>query len=300
MNVGFIGLGVMGAHMAANIARAGHAVRGNDLRKVEPAGVAWAGTAEEAVKDAEVVFTSLPGPKEVEALAPRLGAAMRQGAAWFDLTTNSPACVRRVHALLAPRGIAFLDAPVSGGPGGAQTGKLAIWVGGEKPVYERCEPVLRAFGDQPCYVGPIGAGSIAKLAHNTASFTVQTALAEIFTLGVKAGVEPLALFLAIRQGASGRMRTFDRLVAQYLPGTYDPPAFALRLAHKDISLALELAREVGVPMRIAELTLADFEEGLKRGWAERDSRTPMLLQNERAGVQPHVPAEALKAALRSG
>jgi 3-hydroxyisobutyrate dehydrogenase len=117
---------------------------------------------------------------------------------------------------------------------------------------------------------------------------------------VKAGVEPLALFLAIRQGASGRMRTFDRLVAQYLPGTYDPPAFALRLAHKDISLALELAREVGVPMRIAELTLGDFEEALARGWSERDSRTPMLLQNERAGVDPHVPAAKLKEVLEKG
>ncbi len=300
MNIGFIGLGVMGAHMAANVARGGHAVRGTDLRKVAVPGVDWAATAADAAKDADVVFTSLPGPKEVEAMAPVLGEAMKKGAAWFDLTTNSPACVRRVHALLAPRGIAFLDAPVSGGPGGAQSGKLAVWVGGEKSAYDRHEPVLRAFSDQPCYVGPIGAGSIAKLAHNTASFTVQTALAEIFTLGVKAGVEPLALFLAIRQGASGRMRTFDRLVAQYLPGTYEPPAFALRLAHKDISLALELAREVGVPMRIAELTQADFEEALARGWAERDSRSPMLLQNERAGVSPHVPADELKAALGGG
>jgi 3-hydroxyisobutyrate dehydrogenase len=297
MNIGFIGLGMMGAHMAANVARGGHAVRGTDLRKVQVAGVAWAASVQEAVRDAEVVFTSLPGPKDVEAMAPVLGEAMRKGAAWFDLTTNSPACVRRVHALLAPKGLPFLDAPVSGGPGGAQSGKLAIWVGGERAVYDGYEGVLRAFGDQPCYVGPIGAGAIAKLAHNTASFTVQTALAEIFTLGVKAGVEPLALFQAVRQGATGRMRTFDRLVAQYLPGAYDPPAFALRLAHKDISLALELAREVGVPMRIAELTLADFEEGLKRGWAERDSRTPMLLQNERAGVTPHVPAEKLKDAL---
>jgi 3-hydroxyisobutyrate dehydrogenase len=297
MNIGVFGLGMMGAHMAANVARGGHAVRGTDLRKVLVAGVAWAASVQEAVRDAEVVFTSLPGPKDVEAMAPVLGEAMRKGAAWFDLTTNSPACVRRVHALLAPKGLPFLDAPVSGGPGGAQSGKLAIWVGGERAVYDRYEGVLRAFGDQPCYVGPIGAGAIAKLAHNTASFTVQTALAEIFTLGVKAGVEPLALFQAVRQGATGRMRTFDRLVAQYLPGAYDPPAFALRLAHKDISLALELAREVGVPMRIAELTLADFEEGLKRGWAERDSRTPMLLQNERAGVTPHVPAEKLKDAL---
>jgi 3-hydroxyisobutyrate dehydrogenase len=300
MKVAFIGLGVMGARMAANLARGGHEVVGTDLRRIEVPGVRWAATAAEAAAEAEVVFTSLPGPKEVEALAPKLGDAMPKGAAWFDLTTNSPACVRRVHAQLKSLGVEFLDAPVSGGPGGAQSGKLAVWVGGDRAAYDRFEPVLRAFSDQPCYVGPIGAGSIAKLAHNTASFTVQTALAEIFTLGVKAGVEPLALFLAIRQGASGRMRTFDRLVAQYLPGTYDPPAFALRLAHKDISLALELAREVGVPMRIAELTLGDFEEALARGWSERDSRTPMLLQNERAGVDPHVPAAKLKEVLEKG
>ena len=297
MNVGFIGLGVMGAHMAANLARAGHEVAGTDLRKVEVAGVRWAASSVEAVAEAEVVFTSLPGPKEVEALAPRLGDAMQKGAAWFDLTTNSPTCVRRVHAQLQTLGVEFLDAPVSGGKAGAESGRLAIWVGGDEATYRRCEALLRAIGDQPFYVGPIGAGSVAKLAHNTASFTVQTALAEIFTLGVKAGVEPLALFQALRHGATGRKRSFDRLAEQYLPGAYEPPTFALRLAHKDLSLALELAREVGVPMQVAERALADFEEALKRGWAERDSRTPMLLQNERAGVEPRVPAERLREVL---
>jgi 3-hydroxyisobutyrate dehydrogenase len=297
MNVGFIGLGVMGAHMAANLARAGHVVAGTDLRKVEVAGVRWAASAVEAAAEAEVVFTSLPGPKEVEALAPRLGDAMQKGAAWFDLTTNSPACVRRVHAQLQTLGVEFLDAPVSGGKAGAESGRLAIWVGGDEATYRRCEALLRAIGDQPFYVGPIGAGSVAKLAHNTASFAVQTALAEIFTLGVKAGVEPLALFQALRHGATGRKRTFDRLAEQYLPGAYEPPTFALRLAHKDLSLALELAREVGVPMQVAERALADFDQALKRGWAERDSRTPMLLQNERAGVEPRVPAEKLRAVL---
>ncbi|MDA1118222.1 MAG: NAD(P)-dependent oxidoreductase [Proteobacteria bacterium] len=297
MKIGFIGLGVMGAPMAASLVRAQHDVKGNDLRKVEVAGVAWAATPAAAAADAEIVFTSLPGPKEVEALAPLLRDAMRSGAAWFDLTTNSPECVRRVHAQMQARGVALLDAPVSGGPAGAKSGRLALWVGGEQAVYARHEPVLRAIGDQPCYVGPIGAGSIAKLAHNCASFTVQTALAEIFTLGVKAGVEPLALFQALRHGATGRKRTFDRLAEQYLPGAFDPPGFALKLAHKDLSLGLALAREVGVPMQMAQLALAEFEEAMKRGWGERDSRTPMLLQNERAGVDPHVPAEKLREVL---
>lgn len=297
MKTAFIGLGLMGAHMAASLVRAGHALAVHDLRRMEVDGAAWSDTPAQAAAGAELVFTSLPGPKEVEALAPVLAAAMTQGAAWFDLTTNSPECVRRVHAQMKARGIPFLDAPVSGGPTGAKSGRLALWVGGEKEIYARHEAVLRAIGDQPCYVGPIGAGSIAKLAHNCASFTVQTALAEIFTLGVKAGVEPLALFQALRHGATGRKRTFDRLAEQYLPGTYDPPAFALKLAHKDLSLAMALAREVGVPMQLTSCAFGQFEEAMRRGWGERDSRTPMLLQNERAGVEPHVPAEKLREVL---
>jgi 3-hydroxyisobutyrate dehydrogenase len=294
---GFIGLGVMGAHMAASLVRAGHEVKGNDLRKIEVAGVTWADSPAAAAAGVEAVFTSLPGPKEVEALAPALAAAMTTGTAWFDLTTNSPECVRRVHAQMKARGIPFLDAPVSGGPAGAKSGRLALWVGGDREAYDRHEALLRAIGDQPCYVGPIGAGSVAKLAHNCASFTVQTALAEIFTLGVKAGVEPLALFQALRHGATGRKRTFDRLAEQYLPGAFDPPGFALRLAHKDLSLALALARAVGVPMQLATCAFAQFEEAMQRGWGERDSRTPMLLQNERAGVTPHVSAEKLRQVL---
>ena len=126
-------------------------------------------------------------------------------------------------------------------------------------MYDKYLPVLRAIGDQPLYVGPIGAGTVAKLAHNCASFAMQAALAEIFTLGVKAGVEPLALFRAMRQGASGRKRTFDRLAEHFLPGKFDPPIFSLRLAHKDVVLALELAREVGVPMQFSELALDELD-----------------------------------------
>jgi 3-hydroxyisobutyrate dehydrogenase len=143
-------------------------------------------------------------------------------------------------------------------------------------------------------VGPIGAGSVAKLVHNCAGYAIQTALAEVFTLGVKAGVDPLTLWKVVRQGALGRRRTFEGLVDQFLPGTFEPPAFALRLAHKDVSLATALGREMGVPMRVANLTLEEMTEALNRGWSQRDSRVAMLLQEQRAGVEIKVPAEEIR------
>jgi len=195
---------------------------------------------------------------------------------------------------LAARGVRMLDAPVSGGPKGAQSRRLALWVGGDAALFEQYLPELKAMGDEPLYIGPIGAGSVAKLAHNCANFAVQIALAEVFTLGVKAGVEPLVLFKALRQGTAGRSRTFDRLSEQFLPGNYDPPAFALRLAHKDMSLVMGLARSCGVPMRIAEIAMQEMSEAMQRGWGERDARIALTLQEERAGVSVHVPIERLR------
>jgi len=290
MRIGFIGLGAMGRHMAANLQRAGHEMQVYDLRKVEGFPNQKNSVAD-AIHGCELLFTSLPGPAEVEAV----GQQVTGVSAWFDTSTNSPTVIRRIHGKL--KNVHFLDAPVSGGPKGAETGKLAVWVGGEQSIFERYLSILKSIGDQPLYVGPIGAGTVAKLAHNAASFAVQAALAEVFTLGVKGGVEPLALFKALRQGASGRKRTFDRLAEHFLPGKYDPAAFSLRLAHKDVSLAMELAREAGVPMKIGAIALAELEEGMRRGWSERDCRVTMTLQTERAGVQVNVPQEKLRDAL---
>jgi 3-hydroxyisobutyrate dehydrogenase-like beta-hydroxyacid dehydrogenase len=306
MKLGFIGLGTMGASMAANLQKAGHRLVVHDVRRTaaEPhlaAGAVWAQTPRQVAEAAEVVFTSLPGPPEVEivALGPEgLLSGIPAGAAYFDLSTNSPALVRRIHAAFAERGAHMLDAPVSGGPRGARTGKLALWVGGERTVFDRHKPLLDAIGDQARYVGPIGAGSVAKLVHNCAGYAIQCALAEVFTLGVKGGVEPLMLFEAVRQGAVGRRRSFDGLVDQFLPGVYDPAAFALRLAHKDVSLAVALGAELNVPMRMANLALVELTEAMNRGWGERDSRVAMLLQQERAGVDIKVNPDAVRDAVQ--
>jgi 3-hydroxyisobutyrate dehydrogenase len=305
MKIGFIGLGTMGRHMASNLMKAGHALVVHDTRREataphQNAGAVWADTPRAVAEASEVVFTSLPGPPEVEAVAlgeQGLVAGLAAGKVYFDLTTNSPTLVRRVHELFKARGVHMLDAPVSGGPRGAESRRLALWVGGERAVFERYKPVLDDIGDQAYYVGPIGAGSIAKLVHNCAGYVIQTALAEVFTMGVKAGVDPLSLWKAVRQGAGGRRRTFDGLADQFLPGRFEPPAFALRLAHKDVTLATALGREHKVPMRLANITLEEMTEALNRGWSERDSRVAMLLQEERAGVDIRVAEAAIREVL---
>jgi 3-hydroxyisobutyrate dehydrogenase-like beta-hydroxyacid dehydrogenase len=306
MKIGFIGLGTMGRHMAANLQKAGHELVVHDVRKeaADPhvkSGARWADTPRAVAETAEVVFTSLPGPAEVEAVAldERSGllSGLTAGKAYFDLSTNSPTVVRRLHAIFKARGVDVCDAPVSGGPRGAESRRLALWVGGDEAVFTKFKAVLDAIGDQARYVGPIGAGSIAKLVHNCAGYMIQTALAEVFTMGVKAGVDPLAIFRAVRQGARGRVRTFDSLADNFLPGTFDPPSFALRLAHKDVSLAVAVGREHKVPMRLANITLEEMTEALNRGWGDRDSRVAMLLQEERAGVDIKVSPAAIKEVL---
>jgi 3-hydroxyisobutyrate dehydrogenase len=294
MKIGFIGVGAMGAPMALNLLRAGHELKVHDARRERASELIahkalWVEQSAEAAKEAELVFTCLPGPVEVDAVAHGLLGAIASGSAWFDLTTNAPERIRALHTQFAGRGVHVMDAPVSGGPAGAQSRKLALWVGGEREIFDKYLPVLSAMGDEPTYVGASGSGCIVKLVHNSASFAVQSVIAEAFTLGVKAGVDQAILFNALRQGTTGRSRTFDRLAEQFLSGKYDPAAFALRLAYKDMNLALALAQSCGVPMRMVEIAAADMAEGVQRGWGERDARIALTLQEERAQVAVAAP-----------
>lgn len=304
MKVGFIGLGVMGHGMAANLQKAGHELTIYDLNWQAAAqhlanGAIWAETPRVLAEQCDIVFTSLPGPTQVELVGlgdEGLALALRKGTAWFDLSTNAVDVVHRLHAVLSAKGVEFFDAPVSGGQAGAISGKLSIWVGGDSAAFERYRPVLNAISHQVRYIGEIGAGTVAKLVHNSASATISAALAEVFTMGVKAGVEPLALWEAIREGFLGRLRTFDKLAPRFLSGNYDAATFTLKLSHKDVSLALQLARDISVPMRLCNLAAQDMIEAINRGWGDRDSQVFMLLQQERAGISPlKVPVEQIKA-----
>jgi 3-hydroxyisobutyrate dehydrogenase len=302
MRVGFIGLGKMGSGMALNLCKAGVDLRVYDVHEASAkplleAGAIWASTVADVVRDSDVVFTSLPGPQEVKTVANSQGGlfeSMRDGAVWFDLSTNSVSVLRELGTQFKMRNVELLDAPVSGGPAGARSGKLAIYVGGNRSTFDSFKHLLDFIGDEVLYVGELSAGTAAKLVHNTASNIIRMAIAEVFSLGVRAGVEPLTLWHAIRQGGIGRSRTFDRIGDQYLQSKYEIPSFALRLAHKDMTLALDLARELNVPMRHAELTYDDYTTAMDRGWGDLDSRSPMQLQNERAGVSIKETAEDVK------
>jgi 3-hydroxyisobutyrate dehydrogenase len=305
MKAGFVGLGTMGASMAANLQKGGLAeVVVHDIRRESAAshlrnGAVWADSPAAVAEQCDVLFTSLPGPVEFEAVCEGFLTTIRPGTAYFDLTTNAPTTVRKMAERFAAKGAFLFDAPVSGGPKGAASGKLAIWCGGDADVFDKWKPVLDTIGDQAKYIGPIGAGSVAKLVHNCYGYIATAAAAEVFSMGVKAGIEPLAIWEAVRQGAIGRRGAFDSLTDQFLPDKYEPAAFALRLAHKDVSLATALGRELNVPMRLANLALADLSEGLNRGWGHRDSRSIMAIQTERSGVEVRVDPQRLTEALEN-
>src|SRR4029434_5304946 len=260
--VGFIGLGNMGSGMAGNIQKADYPLVVYDLRHESTRsfvdrGARYAASPAEVARQCEVTFTSLPGPAEVEAVT--LGAqgileGITPGAVYVDLSTSRPTLMRQIEPQFRAKGAHVLDAPVSGGKTGAATRNLAVMVGGERAIYERIKPILDAFGDKVFYAGSIGAGSVCKLMHNMISHGIRQAIAEGLTLGVKAGVEPEALWECVRRGSVGRMRLLhEGLVRTLFRGEFEPASFALSLSLKDITLATELGREVNVPMPVPNM-----------------------------------------------
>jgi 3-hydroxyisobutyrate dehydrogenase len=293
MQVGFIGLGHMGQHMARHVAEAGHALAAFDLRPEAVAQLSQTPNARratsvaEAASGAEVVFTSLPGPPEVEAVATSpdgLLESMQRGAVYVDLSSNSPETVRKLHKAFAERGIIMLDSPVAGGVVGAEAGTLSLMVGGDRDAFERVKPVLSAIGTKLFYCGPSGNGAIVKLCNNLSSQAQIAAAGEILSLGVKAGVDLEILATAIGASTGTCRAIVDTFPKQLFRRHFDDPGFTSILSAKDTHLAIELAHELGVPMPIGEIVERDKQEALRRGWGPLSPDVFVRLQEERAGV----------------
>ncbi|CAN5825810.1 3-hydroxyisobutyrate dehydrogenase [soil metagenome] len=257
MKVGFIGVGNMGGPMGRNIIkRSNHSVTVFDLnaaalKTCTDLGATGAKSVAEVTKGADVVMTSLPMPKDVEAVTMGEGgilANLSKGQTYIDLSTNAPSMVKKIGAAMAAKGIAMLDAPVSGGTTGAEAATIAIMVGGDKKVFDDALPVLQSFSANVIHMGELGSGTVAKLVNNMLSFCNMSALVEGMMLGTSAGLDPDKL-LQVISNASGNSNAIKNFTLRALPGFYSPPSFALDLAYKDLHLALELGDELGVPLQ---------------------------------------------------
>ena len=298
MNLGFIGVGNMGAGMANNLIKAGHSLTIHDLvrERATPLleqGAKWADSPREVAEASEITFTSLPAPVDMEAVSLGEGGVLegaKPGTVYIDLTSNSASLVRRVCEVFAAKGVHMLDAPVSGGVTGARSGRLAIMAGGDEAVYQRVKPVLDDFGDNVVYCGSIGVGSVCKVMHNTISAVTSQAISECFTLGAKAGVDLKPMWETVRRGAFGRgAGGIHALPSTWFSGEFDPDwergFFAVKLMRKDVGLATQLGRELNVPMSLANLAEQELVEAVNRGWGDDPTNKVRLLQEERSGVQ---------------
>jgi 3-hydroxyisobutyrate dehydrogenase len=276
MKLGFIGVGNMGNPMALNLIKAGHSLQVHDLKRetaanLLEAGATWVNSPKEAATGAEAAFLSLPMPADVERVVLADNgtlAGLQRGGTIIDMSTNSPTVVRNLAEKTKAKGVAFLDAPVSGGVRGARNATLAVMVGGDKAIYDKYEPVLKAIGSNVFHCGDVGAGNVVKLVNNMLAFIHMMGAAEAVVLGTKAGVDPNILWQAVKASSGGsfvwesgtRAILRDRLA----------PTFTIDLASKDISLATGLAKELGIPLKMglsAQELIRHYQEN---GYAKED------------------------------
>jgi 3-hydroxyisobutyrate dehydrogenase len=294
MRIAFIGLGNMGGPMALNLIKKGHTLLVHDMRReaAKPhldKGATWADSIKAAVREAELIMTSLPGPPDVEKVALGAGGILESaqpGSIYADLSTNSPTVMRKIYAAFKEKGIHVLDAPISGGVIGARDGTVQVMVGGDEGVFNEAKDAFGAIGGNVGYMGAIGAGCVAKLVHNMISILSRALIAEGFTLGVKAGVKPEAILEALRGASFGKGYTLSHHIPDIVfKGDFDTVRFGLKLARKDVGLATALARELDVPMPMASVGEQILIEAMARGWGDKDSTAPWMLQEEKAGVK---------------
>ena len=291
MKVGFIGVGFMGQHMAKHILEGGHDLTIYDISETAAkdliaAGAKWALSPSEVATVSEVIFTSLPTPQDVEQVVMGEGGIMAgalEGTTFFDLSTTDPETISRISNAAAQKGMSVLDAPVSGGTIGAEQGTLCVMVGGDKNKYDKYKPVLDLIGNQVVYCGNLGAGAVCKIVNNLIGMTLGVVLSEAFSLGVKAGVDPMTLYNAVSM-SSGETRQMHTFPTGLFEGNFEP-GFKLDLGSKDVGLATNLGRSLRVPMDVSNLIQQKYVEAQNKGLGGQSTVAIAKLQEERAGVE---------------
>jgi 3-hydroxyisobutyrate dehydrogenase-like beta-hydroxyacid dehydrogenase len=273
--IGFIGLGRMGGGMASRLLAAGYAVYGEELhrdhaRSLEQAGLRWCDTPREVAEAAGILFTSLPDDGALEAAASGsdgIVAGLTRGKVWVDVSTISPRVSRSLAERARATGADMLDAPVSGSVPQVQTGTLTIMVGGDEDAYGRAEPVLRELGS-PTRIGANGQGLALKLAINISLAVQMLAFSEGLLLAARDGVDPRLAVEVMTESAIG-----SPMLKARAPIVLDLPEeawFDVRLMHKDIRLALEMASELGVPLPSATAADRALTQAEDRSYGGRD------------------------------
>ena len=287
MRLGFIGTGTMGNPMVRCLLEAGYQVAVNDLRRGATAnlcelGATWAETPREAADASEVVFTSLPGPTQVEEVLLNaedgLLEGLASGSAFIDMTSNSPTVSRRLAEICRQRGIQALDAPVSGRPPG-----MTIMVGGDRVIFDKYKPVLEAMGRNIYYVGGTGTGCVAKLVTQYMGYSNFVAAVEGLLIGAKAGID-LDILAQIVPVSAGASRTFDNIPRSVFDGSYASGG-TLDIVAKDLDLACQLAREVGAPSRIGAITDEVLKRAQAQGWGQDGFPTVVKILEQMAGTE---------------
>ena len=287
--IGFIGLGVMGKPMSRNLLKAGYQLVVYNRSRAAVDELAGEG-AEAASSPAEVaercdrIFTMLPNSPQVrEVILGEKGIIQtaRPGTVVIDTSSIAPIVAREIAAALAAKGIAMMDAPVSGGQAGAVKGTLSIMVGGDEAVFDACRPLLEAVGSSVTRIGEVGAGNVAKLTNQTIVAVNIAAIAEGLTLAAKAGVDPAAVFEAIRGGSAGS-RMLEAKGPLMLAKKHEP-GFRLSLHIKDLGNVLETGHEVGAPLPLTAAVMEMMQILRADDWADCDNSVLVKFYEKLAG-----------------
>ena len=276
MNIGFIGLGIMGKPMCKNLLKAGHECTIYDIveeaaREAVGAGAVKCESAAQAASGRELVITMLPNSPQVKQVVlgeNGIADAMDEGCVFVDMSSIAPLASKEIGAALAGRNIEMLDAPVSGGEPKAVDGTLSIMVGGKKEVYDKVKEVLLCMGSSAVYCGELGAGNTTKLANQIVVALNIAACAEAFTLSKKAGVDPELVFDAIRGGLAGST-VMDAKVPMMLDGN-DIPGFKIDLHIKDLKNALETGHGVGMGLPLTAQVMEMMQQLAADGFGGKD------------------------------